>query len=116
MDARRRARFRRSLDGRRLDAERRLAAIAADRTVLTEARDGATSDDEHDPEGVTLAEEWSRLEGMRGGLERELDQIRDAVARLEAGDYGVCVVCGTDIPVERLEVRPFTDHCVSCAA
>lgn len=116
MDARRRARFRRILDGRRLDAERRLAAIAADRKVLTDARDGATSDDEHDPEGVTLAEEWSRLEGMRDELERELDQIGSAGERLEAGDYGVCAVCGTEIPVERLEVRPFTDRCVACAS
>jgi RNA polymerase-binding transcription factor DksA len=116
MDTRRRARFRRILDGRRLDAERRLEAITADRALLADARDGATSDDEHDPEGVTLAEEWSRLEGMRDGLERELAQIRGADERLDAGAYGVCAVCGTEIPVERLEVRPFADRCVACAS
>jgi RNA polymerase-binding transcription factor DksA len=53
---------------------------------------------------------------MRDELERELDQIGSAGERLEAGDYGVCAVCGTEIPVERLEVRPFTDLCVACAS
>jgi len=116
MDSRRRGRFRRILDERRTAARQRLAALDGDLTLLTDARGAATADDEHDPEGVTLSDEWSRLAGMRGGIERELDDIRAAEERIEAGSYGVCSVCGTDIPVERLEARPFTDRCVACAA
>lgn len=104
------------LDERRIDVEHRLVAITGDMRVLADARGASTSDDEHDPEGVTLAEEWSRLAGMRDGLEDELRSIQGALIRLDAGEYGVCTVCGTDIPVERLEVRPFTDRCVRCAA
>lgn len=45
----------------------------------------------------------------------ELRQISRALARIEAGDYGVCVTCGEQIPWSRLEVLPFSDQCVLCA-
>ncbi|VTU22353.1 DksA-like zinc finger domain containing protein [Variovorax sp. PBL-H6] len=44
----------------------------------------------------------------------ELRQIADARERMDLGTYGSCVDCGADIPVERLEVLPFSDRCVSC--
>jgi RNA polymerase-binding transcription factor DksA len=43
-----------------------------------------------------------------------LEEIDAALARLEAGTYGQCVSCGTGIPVERLEFRPFAAACVTC--
>lgn len=104
------------LDGRRGETEDRLAVIAEDMAVLSGARGDSTADDEHDPEGVTLSEEWSRLAGMRADLEGEVLQIDAALGRLAAGEYGVCTTCGIEIPVERLEVRPFTPSCVNCAA
>lgn len=45
----------------------------------------------------------------------ELRQISRALARIEAGDYGVCVSCSEKIPPSRLEVLPFSDQCVTCA-
>ncbi len=42
---------------------------------------------------------------------RHLDQ---ALVRIEEGDYGICVMCGEEIPRERLEVVPHTQHCASC--
>lgn len=45
----------------------------------------------------------------------ELRQISRALARIESGDYGVCISCGEDIPPSRLEVLPFSDQCVVCA-
>lgn len=47
-------------------------------------------------------------------LIRTLEEIDAALARIEAGTYGRCVSCGTDIPVVRLEFRPFAAGCVSC--
>lgn len=41
--------------------------------------------------------------------------VADALARLEAGTYGVCGRCGEDIPVARLELRPAGRFCVSCS-
>jgi DnaK suppressor protein len=42
---------------------------------------------------------------------RHLDQ---ALARIEEGDYGICVMCRKEIARERLEVVPHTQHCASC--
>jgi DnaK suppressor protein len=52
----------------------------------------------------------------RDGLERVLAEIRAAQERLDADRFGICQGCGTAIPVERLELRPWTPICVPCAA
>lgn len=48
-------------------------------------------------------------------LTRTLEDIRVALARVEAGTYGRCVRCGREIPAARLELRPFATSCVPCA-
>jgi DnaK suppressor protein len=49
-------------------------------------------------------------------LKVTIEQIDAALARIDAGIYGTCTSCGTAIPEERLELRPFTATCVSCSA
>jgi RNA polymerase-binding protein DksA len=44
----------------------------------------------------------------------ELQHVERALQRIERGDYGICVVCGTDIPFERLQGYPVAERCVSC--
>ncbi|MGY1637518.1 TraR/DksA family transcriptional regulator [Geodermatophilus sp. SYSU D00742] len=48
-------------------------------------------------------------------LLRTIEDIDAALARIAAGTYGRCVHCGTDIPEERLELRPFATGCVACS-
>ena len=43
-----------------------------------------------------------------------LGQLEQAIQRIEDGTYGVCRVCGTDIPKARLEAVPTTKICVTC--
>ncbi len=43
-----------------------------------------------------------------------LDQVRSAIARLEAGTYGTCTRCGADIPAARLEAVPTASLCITC--
>ena len=43
-----------------------------------------------------------------------IGEIDAALGRIAAGTYGLCVHCGTAIPEERLEFRPFASCCVSC--
>jgi DnaK suppressor protein len=43
-----------------------------------------------------------------------LRKIDKALAKIEAGDYGVCESCGEDIGLRRLEARPVTDLCIRC--
>ncbi|NKX44732.1 TraR/DksA family transcriptional regulator [Roseicyclus persicicus] len=71
------------------------------------------------------SKDWEELATEREGdevLERlgqsgqsEIAQIRAALARMDAGEYGVCVTCGADISEERLDLLPYTPFCRSCA-
>ena len=49
-------------------------------------------------------------------LKETIEQIDKALARIAAGTYGRCATCGTAIPEERLELRPFTATCVACSS
>ena len=99
----------------RAQAEARVQATASTLDELTHDRESSNDDDEHDPEGVTLSSEWSRLTGLAEAAASELHQVDDALTRVEAGTYGVCANCGRPIPAGRLEARPFAEYCVSCA-
>lgn len=46
--------------------------------------------------------------------EQVLRQIEEALGRIEEGTYGTCVRCGRDIPVERLEARPWATLDIDC--
>jgi DnaK suppressor protein len=43
-----------------------------------------------------------------------LQQIDQALARIEEGNYGLCTHCGNLIPEKRLEAVPWTPYCVDC--
>ncbi|MGY1828704.1 MULTISPECIES: TraR/DksA family transcriptional regulator [unclassified Blastococcus] len=47
-------------------------------------------------------------------LQRTIAEIDAALARIDDGSYGRCTGCGTAIPEERLELRPFARTCVAC--
>ena len=44
-----------------------------------------------------------------------LEQIEAALERIEDGVYGSCIECEAKIPKTRLNVLPYTPHCVKCA-
>lgn len=104
-----------ALEGVRNDLLARIAALDATLAELGAGRGAETADDEHDPEGATLSQEWSRLAGLRSDAAARLVETESALAALAEGTYGVCVDCGTRIPPERLEARPSADRCVPCA-
>ena len=99
----------------RAQAAARVQATAATLDELTHDRAGSNDADEHDPEGVTLSSEWSRLTGLAEAAASELRQVDEALARVDAGTYGFCANCGKPIPSGRLEARPFAEYCVACA-
>ncbi|MFF0203824.1 TraR/DksA C4-type zinc finger protein [Streptomyces sp. NPDC005017] len=43
-----------------------------------------------------------------------LKEIEGALARVEDGTYGTCAGCAKPVPAERLEILPYTRHCVAC--
>ena len=106
---------RETLAERRADAVARAEAAASALAELVRDRQGSNDDDEHDPEGVTLSSEWSRLSALSDAAADEVRRFDDALTRWDAGTYGICASCGKAIPAGRLEVRPFAELCVPCA-
>ena len=45
-----------------------------------------------------------------------LANVEQALARVDAGGYGVCFDCGVDIPAQRLAALPFAVRCRMCAS
>jgi len=104
------------LDHREREVDDRLARLRDDEAILRHDRADATADDEHDPEGSTLSEEWAQVDALRRGAEAERAEIRAARERVASGVFGVCEKCGAPIADARLEARPFARHCIACAA
>ena len=77
---------------------------------------GANADDEHDPEGATIAFERAQLSSLLEAGERRLREIDRTFASLDAGTYGRCERCGQPIAAERLAARPSATTCVACAS
>lgn len=94
---------------------RRLAALRGDFDGMVEASRDSNADDEHDPEGHTIAFERSQLDTLVRQAEARLAEIEGALARVADGTYGVCTVCGRPIPPDRLDARPAAATCVACA-
>jgi DnaK suppressor protein len=103
------------LHARRADTERRRAHLEDEIARLRVDRSTDSADDEHDPEGVTLSSEWSRLEGLLSAADADLAAIDEAMNRADAGTYGICIDCQRPIPAARLEVLPMASRCVECA-
>lgn len=83
--------------------------------IVSAARESA-SDDEHDDDAGAMALERSQTEGLLESAHDHLDEIHAAMARLEAGTYGICERCGRPIAEARLEARPVARLCIQCAA
>jgi DnaK suppressor protein len=104
----------------RLTEDREATALLIARLVSdidsfqTSAKD-SVADDEHDPEGPTLAFERSQATAILEQTRSHFTQIESALVRLDEGSYGVCTTCHRAIPMERLDVRPYSTQCVACA-
>jgi RNA polymerase-binding protein DksA len=104
----------------RLEAEReqtlaRLAGLSHDFDEVVAASRDTNADDEHDPEGATIAFERSQVAALVRQAEQNLVEVEAALGRLGRGEYGVCEACGEPIGEGRLEARPSARLCIGCA-
>lgn len=98
------------------DTRSLIASLTSDINDLSAAREGDNSDDEHDPEGATLAFERSQADTLLRQSKERLIDIAEAEQRLDEGTFGICTNCGNSIPEVRLEIRPYAPTCVACAS
>lgn len=97
------------------DARRRLEHERASRLTQLRAIDEAARGDGngsrheagHTAEEQVMSEQKDTIERVLKDIEAALDRVRD-------GSYGTCPTCAKPIPVERLEILPYTRFCVPC--
>ena len=82
---------------------------------IIEAATSVATDDEHDPEGPTIAFERAQAAAMLQRAQTRLRDLDRAIVRLSQGGYGICELCGLPIAPDRLDALPATRTCIACA-
>lgn len=103
------------LAAERQEVVRRLAALTEDFDGVVAASRDTNADDEHDPEGATIAFERSQIVALVQQAEAHLDEVEAALGRLADGTYGICERCGRPVGESRLGARPRARTCIDCA-
>ena len=94
----------------------RVDALSRSMDDIIAASESSNADDEHDPEGSTIAFERAQVAALLAHARTHLSEATAALQRLDVGDYGQCERCGDAIAPERLEARPTARTCIRCAA
>ena len=71
--------------------------------------------DQHPADAASETEARELDVARQAMFEAKRELIDEALRRLDRGDYGRCVICGRQIPDERLELVPETPYCVEDA-
>jgi RNA polymerase-binding transcription factor len=103
------------LTAERAETLERLAGLEREFDGIVEAAGAANADDEHDPEGATIAFEREHVAALRSQARAHVAEIDAALRRLDEGAYGICARCGRPIAAGRLAARPTATMCVACA-
>src|SRR3546814_14405633 len=106
---------------RRAQLERERARVLDQIASLTMVFQGivdsaelVATDDEHDPEGHTLAYERQQVAALLRDARKRLDELEQALLRVAAGSHGVCPSCGPKLPAYRPNPRPGPHPRVPC--
>ena len=92
-----------------------IASLTAEFDEVVAASASSNADDEHDPEGATIAFERQQVVALLDQARQRLADVDAALARTATGDYGRCTDCGRPIAPERLAARPQARTCIDCA-
>lgn len=111
-----RSELRRHLTGERARTAAQVAALERDFDGIVESSEGVNVDDEHDPEGATIAFERAQVSALLDRARRNLTILERSLDQLDGDGFGRCARCGQPIGFERLMALPTTGHCVRCAA
>ena len=65
-------------------------------------------------DAAAVTAERTEVLGLVESLKSQLDDVDTALAHIEAGTYGTCDNCGSEIGADRMEFRPSSVLCVDC--
>jgi RNA polymerase-binding transcription factor len=83
---------------------------------IVEASELTSTDDEHDPEGATIAYERAQAIALLRQAREDLDALVVTRMQLESEQVVLCSACGRTIDLERVATLPTTSRCIRCAA
>ncbi|HIE12611.1 MAG TPA: conjugal transfer protein TraR [Desulfotomaculum sp.] len=116
MDEAEQAYFKERLMREREELRRRLEGV--DETGLAMPLRESTGElslyDNHPADVASELFERSKDLALKEDAELKLKAVNDALAKMEAGRYGNCEVCGSPIPLARLKAVPYTTMCLRC--
>jgi RNA polymerase-binding transcription factor DksA len=115
LSARQRDKLRTRLTSDQIDVQNTVDALLLELESFQASRRDTTTDDGQDPEGPALDFERSQATVVLNQSRSHLQEIGKAIRRLDEGSYGVCQRCNEQIPFARLEARPYSAYCVTCA-
>ena len=55
------------------------------------------------------------VDALGNEARQEIAKISAALRRMDSGDYGLCVECGEEIAMSRLDAYPYANECIDCA-
>lgn len=90
-------------------------ALARDLDQIFEASEMVATDDEHDPEGTTIAYERAQVTALLAQARQDLDALEQALADVRSVGHVRCQGCGQPIAFERLLALPTARTCIRCA-
>ena len=93
-----------------------IEALTREFDSVVAASQSSNADDEHDPEGATIAFERQQVVALLEQARRRLADVEAAIRAVEGGIYGICETCGRPIDPERLAARPAARTCIDCAS
>ncbi|MDO8363320.1 MAG: TraR/DksA C4-type zinc finger protein [Actinomycetota bacterium] len=96
--------------------EGQIASLARSFDDIVAAAEQSNVDDEHDPEGTTIAFERQQVAALLRQARLDHEALRATLDRIEQPGYGVCEHCRGFIGVERLLALPATTRCIACAS
>lgn len=65
-------------------------------------------------DNATEVDQYTQNLSVETSLEKQLQDVLDALEKMEKGTYGKCENCQKDIPLERLQVNPSAKTCLDC--
>lgn len=107
--------LRQQLSDARKAAATQVASLSRQFDEIVVAATDVATDDEHDPEGNTIAWERQQIAALLAKAKSDLVAVEAAISRLGDGSHGSCLRCGTSIAPARLEALPGVETCVDCA-
>lgn len=78
--------------------------------------DGGLAYDQNFADSSQVTAERGEVEALANSLKETLAEVEHALAKFEAGTYGLCENCGQPIAPARLEAKPGARLCINCAS